>query len=143
MSKSNRMYKIFMTSMIVIIAGLLLACGVIAVKNSMRVKMSIPANPNFLIEIYIQKDGSETQNLVFKNYGDVQIKNGFSTLSGNKLIANGDEFVNAYGGDFSITIKNFTENMPMLVTVTSTATLANGNDGVPAEITAEKSAAVA
>ena len=143
MSKTNRMYKIFMTVMVTIIAGLLLACGVIAVKNSMRVKMSIPANPNFLIEIYIQKDGSETQNLVFKNYGDVQIKNGFSSLSGNKLIANGDDFIKAYGGDFSITIKNFTENMPMLVTVTSTATLANGNDGVPAEITAEKSAAVA
>jgi len=143
MSKANRLYKVFMTSMIIVIAGLLLACGVIAVKNSMRVKMSIPANPNFLIEIYIQKDGSETQNLVFKNYGDVQIKNGFSSLSGNKLIANGDDFIKAYGGDFSIIIKNFTENMPMLVTVTSTATLANGNDGVPAEITAEKSAAVA
>ncbi|MBQ4535488.1 MAG: InlB B-repeat-containing protein [Clostridia bacterium] len=142
MSKANRLYKIFMTSMIVIIAGILLACGVIAVKNSMRVKMSIPSNPNFLIEIYIQKDGSETKNLVFKNFGEVQIQNGISGLNANTLVAS-DDFVSLYGGDFSIIIKNFTENMPMLVTVTSTATLANGNDGAPAEINAEKSAAVA
>ena len=141
MSKTNRMYKIFMTVMVTIIAGLLLACGVIAVKNSMRVKMSIPANPNFLIEIYIQKDGSETQNLVFKNFGEVQIQNGISGLNANTLVAS-DNFITLYGGDFSIIIKNYTTTMGINVSVTSTATIEGGGDGVPAEITAVTSSAV-
>ena len=142
MSKGNRLYKIFMTSMIVIIAGLLLACGVIAVKNSMRVKMSIPANPNFLIEIYIQKDGSETQNLVFKNFDEIKIQNGISGINANTLIAS-DDFVTQYGGDFSIIIKNYTTTMGILASITSTATMDGDVPGVPAEITAEKAIAAA
>ena len=142
MSKANKLYKIFMTSMIVIIAGLLLACGVIAVKNSMRVKMSIPANPNFLIEIYIQKDGSEIQNLVFKNYDEIKIQNGISGINANTLIAS-DDFITRYGGDFSIIIKNYTTTMGILASITSTATMDGDVPGVPAEITAVKAIAAA
>jgi len=142
MSKANRLYKVFMTSMIIVIAGLLLACGVIAVKNSMRVKMSIPANPNFLIEIYIQKDGENTQNLVFKNFGEVQIQNGISGLNANTLVAS-DDFITLYGGDFSIIIKNYTTTMGILASITSTAIMDGDVPGVPAEITVDKAIAEA
>ena len=142
MSKANKLYKIFMTSMIVIIAGLLLACGVIAVKNSMRVKMSIPANPNFLIEIYIQKDGENTQNLVFKNFDEIKIQNGISGINTNTLIAS-DDFVTQYSGDFSIIIKNYTTTMGILASITSTATMDGDVPGVPAEITVDKAIAEA
>ena len=140
MSITKRLYKYFMVGMILATIGMLLAMGIIAVKNSMRVKMSIPATPNFLIEIYIQKDGESTKNLVFKNFGEVQIQNGISGLNANTLIAS-DDFATQYGGDFTIFIKNYTTTMGISVAVTSSATLENGSAGVPAEITAVTSIA--
>ena len=95
----------------------------------------------FLTAIYIQKDGENTQNLVFKNFGEVHIQNGFSGLNANTLVAS-DDFITLYGGDFSIIIKNYTTTMGINVSVTSTATIEGGGDGVPAEITAVTSSAV-
>ena len=147
MSKTNRMYKVFMTVMVTIIAGLLLACGVIAIQKSMKLNLSFQANPNFLFEVYIQKEGEGTANLVFRNFEDtanskeIVMQNGFSTLQSNTLSADGS-FFTTYGDEFSIIIANYTTTMGISVSVTSTATIEGGGDGVPAEITAITSSAV-
>ena len=70
MSKSNRMYKIFMTSMIVIIAGLLLATGIIAIQKQMKLKANIQFLPGVNVEIYVKNENNPTETLIFRNFED-------------------------------------------------------------------------
>jgi len=142
MSKTNRLYKIFMTSMIVIIAGLLLATGIIAIQKSMKMNLSFEANPNYLFEVYIQKSGDDTKKLVFRNYEKsasegVVMENGFSTLYGNTLTAD-DTFLETYGSDFEFIIENHTKNSGMRVSVTANSETEGGHEGILPTITEDK-----
>jgi len=142
MSKSDKLYKIFMTSMIVIIAGLLLATGIIAIQKSMKMNLSFEANPNYLFEVYIQKSGDDTKKLVFRNYEKsasegVVMENGFSTLYGNTLSAD-DTFLETYGSDFEFIIENHTKNSGMRVSVTANSETEGGYEGVLPTITEDK-----
>ena len=142
MSKSDRIYKIFMTTMIVIIAGILLATGIIAIQKSMKMNLSFETNPNYLFEVYIQKSGDDTKKLVFRNYEKsasegVVMENGFSTLYGNTLTAD-DTFLETYGGDFEFIIENHTKNSGMRVSVTANSETEGGHEGILPTITEDK-----
>ena len=142
MSKSDRMYKIFMTAMVVVIAGLLLATGIIAIQKSMKMNLSFEANPNYLFEVYIQKSGDDTKKLVFRNYEKsasegVVMENGFSTLYGNTLSAD-DTFLETYGSDFEFIIENHTKNSGMRVSVTANVETEGGHEGILPTITEDK-----
>ena len=54
MLKSEKVYKIFMTAMFVVIAGLLLASGIVAIQKSMKLNLSFDVKPTFLFEIYVR-----------------------------------------------------------------------------------------
>ena len=138
MDRTNRFYKIFITSMIVAIAIMLLASGIIALSKSMKLNLSFQANPNFHFEVYIQPQDSQSKNLVFRNFkkGNAEgegivMKNGLSTLKANTLSAD-SSFVDTYGSEFSIIIANYTAK-DIMVLITSTATTSEGA-GVPATI---------
>ena len=147
MDRTNRFYKIFITSMIVAIAIMLLASGIIALSKSMKLNLSFQANPNFHFEVYIQPQDSQSKNLVFRNFkkGNAEgegivMKNGLSTLKANTLSAD-SSFVDTYGSEFSIIIANYTAK-DIKVLITSTATTSEGA-GVPATIEAITPTAVA
>ncbi|MBR4407052.1 MAG: DUF285 domain-containing protein [Clostridia bacterium] len=145
MSKTNRIYKIFMTTMIVAIAGMLLAMGIIAAQKTMKLGVRFPSNPNYRLEIWIQKTGEDAQP-VFCNFEDeglnkqVEMQNGITSLDGNTISAD-NSFFTKYGNDFTLIIKNYTESTGIEVSMTSTATMLQGGNGIPAQIEAEKTAA--
>ena len=130
MTKSNRLYKIFMTTMIVIIAGMLLATGIIAIQKSMKLNVSMSMLPTANIEILV--GGAESETLLFRNFdkdtnNKVYVDTSKATLSGNTFSLK-DSFVNTYGSEFTIIVKNYS-NFPIKVGLSSTAT------GSPATIT--------
>ena len=77
MSKSNRIYKIFMTTMIVAIAGMLLAMGIIAAQKTMKLGVQFSSNPNYKLAIAINNE----ENVVFQNFDTVIMDNGISSLT--------------------------------------------------------------
>ena len=140
MSKTNKIYKIFMTTMIVAIAGMLLAMGIIAAQKTMKLGVRFPSNPNYRLEVWIEKYGG-TAEPVFCNFKDdalgkkVEMKNGITSLDGNTIVADNSFFTN-YENDFTIIIKNYTESTGIEVSMTSTATMLQGGNGIPAQIEA-------
>lgn len=134
MLKSEKVYKIFMTAMFVVIAGLLFASGIVAIQKSMKLNLSIDVKPTFLFEIYVEKDTQKYY--VFRNFEadgkPLKFGDGLESLQGNKLTANND-FLKDYGDTFSIVIANYSTDKDLKVTMTSTATTSEGN-GTPAEI---------
>ena len=140
MSKSNRIYKIFMTTMIVAIAGMLLAMGIIAAQKTMKLGVQFSSNPNYRLEVLIEKNGS-TAEPVFCNFEDdglgkqVEMKNGISSLDGNTIVAD-SSFFTKYENDFTIIIKNYTKTTGISVEMSSTAKIDSGADGIPAQIEA-------
>ncbi|MBR4406800.1 MAG: InlB B-repeat-containing protein [Clostridia bacterium] len=141
MSKSNRIYQTFMTSMIVAMAGMLIAMGVLAVSKSMKLTSSISMIPNAKIEMHIHNQGEEptSENLVFRNFasGDktVYVNESLSSLSANTLMLT-STFLQNLGNEFVITIFNYDTNNGLKVDATSNADLTSNTDisGVPAEI---------
>ena len=136
MSKTNRIYKIFMTTMIVAIAGMLLAMGIIAAQKTMKLGVQFSSNPNYKLAIAINNE----ENVVFQNFDNVIMDNGISSLNGNVLVAD-DEVFKDYGNDFTIIIKNYTESTGIEVSMTSTAKIDGGADGIPAQIENEDNTA--
>ena len=140
MSKTNKIYKIFMTTMIVAIAGMLLAMGIIAAQKTMKLGVRFSSNPNYRLEVWIEKNGS-TAEPVFCNFEDdglgkqVEMKNGISSLDGNTIVAD-SSFFTKYENDFTIIIKNYTKTTGIAVEMSSTAKIDGGADGVPAQIQA-------
>ena len=134
MLKSERIYKVLMTTMIAVIIGLLLATGIIAIQKSMKLNLSFNVQPTFLFEIYVEKDSQK--EYVFRNFEadgkPLKFGDGLESLQGNKLTANND-FLKDYGDTFSIVIANYSTDKDLKVTMTSTATTSEGN-GTPAEI---------
>ena len=98
MSKSNKLYKIFMTSMIVIIAGLLLATGIIAVQKHLKLKMEIAFQPGVQCAIGVVNFKTGDEIMFLKNFedenGSVEVNGGI--LDGSKLILTQD-IVETYG----------------------------------------------
>ena len=137
MSKTNKIYKIFMTTMIVAIAGMLLAMGIIAAQRTMKVNVAFPANPYYKIEIWIQKNGDE-EKLAFCNFEDkdldkeIVMQNGISSLDGNTIQAN-NSFFTKYENEFYIIIKNYTESTGIEVSMSSTGQVDENTAGIPAQ----------
>ena len=131
MSKTNRIYKLFMATMIVAIAGMLLAMGIIAAQKTMKLGVQFSSNPNYKLVIAI----NNADNIVFKNFDTVIMDKGISNLKGDTLIADDDVFKD-YGNDFTIIIKNYTESTGIQVAMESTAKIDGGADGIPAQIQA-------
>ena len=139
MDRTNRFYKIFITSMIVAIAVMLLASGIIALSKSMKLNMSINITPNFKLEVCI----NEVNNVIFRNFADettgktIEVKNGISGIQGSNLIVD-DKAFKDYGNEFTLIIINYTTTTGIEVEMTSTATMTGGGIGVPAEIESSK-----
>ena len=141
MKKRLNYYNIFMTAMFVVIAGLLLASGIVAVQKSMKLNLSFQANPNFQIEVRILKEGETGEgDLIFKNFGETTIHSEITSLNGITLNAS-DNFISKFGSDFTLIVKNYTKDIILQVGVTSTAETITGAEGVPAEVTTIKSEA--
>ncbi|MBR4407988.1 MAG: BspA family leucine-rich repeat surface protein [Clostridia bacterium] len=141
MSKSNRIYKIFMTTMIVAIAGMLLAMGIIAAQKTMKLGVQFSSNPNYKLEVFL----NDEETLIFRNFADtsgktVKMDNGITSLNGDTLIADEEAFKD-YGNDFTIIIKNYTKTTGISVEMSSTAKIDSGADGIPAQIEAIKNTA--
>lgn len=138
MSKTNRLYKIFMTSMIVIIAGMLLATGIIAIQKSMKLNAKIQMLPFADIEIWAENEESEI--LLFRNFDkseedEISVNKDYTSISGNTLALK-DLFVTTFETEFTITVKNFSSH-GVKVDLSSTATVEGLENatGVPATIT--------
>ena len=142
MSKSSRIYKIFMATMIVAIAGMLLAMGIIAAQKTMKLGVQFSSNPNYKLEVFINNE----QTLIFRNFADnetgkaVKMDNGITSLNGDTLVADEEAF-KGYGNDFTIIIKNYTEATGIKIDMESTAKIDSGADGIPAQIEAIKNTA--
>ena len=138
MSKSNRMYKIFMTTMIVIIAGLLLATGIIAIQKQMKMKVSFSATPSIFCQIDVKANGADdsTYTTIFNNNGEAIIGTGIE-LSGNSLLFS-DTFASAYattlGTSFVLKITNLMTENGLKVTASGTGATSN-----PTYVTMKKS----
>ena len=132
MTKQEKIYRIFMTSMIVIIAGLLLATGIIAIQKSIRVKMGIQFLPGVNVEIYVKNDTYTEYELLFRNYV-IDEENGifantdYCVLSTGTLQLN-DTFFERYENNFTLKIYN-NSGFDILTTITGRAT-ANVEGGV-------------
>ena len=137
MLKSERLYKIFITSMIVLIAGLLLATGIIALKNSMRMKIGVEMYPNFKIEVCI----NEVDNVVFRNFDDLVTNNGISGLSGNTLTMD-NSFFDTYEKSFVVIIKNYTTDGAFQVGASADVYVDGVHEGVEPNITENKKSAI-
>ena len=142
MSKTNKIYKIFMTTMIVAIAGMLLAMGIIAAQKTMKLGVQFSSNPSYKLEVFINNE----QTLIFRNFADtsgktVKMDNGITSLNGDTLVADEEAF-KGYGNDFTIIIKNYTESTGIEVSMESTAKIDGGADGIPAQIEAIKDKAI-
>ena len=104
MTKQEKIYRIFMTSMIVIIAGLLLATGIIAVQKSMKLSVGVSITPSMLCKITDSSDNVLFCNTT-KNSQSLYVTKGAS-ISGNMLTLN-KSFSNL-GGEFALKIYNYT-----------------------------------
>ena len=120
MTKQEKIYRIFMTSMIVIIAGLLLATGIIAVQKSMKLSVGVSITPSMLCKIT-----DSSNNVLFcnttKNSQSLYVTEGAS-ISGNMLTLN-KSFSNL-GGEFALKIYNYTtvETSGNVIKVTASGT---------------------
>ena len=142
MNKTNRIYKIFMTTMIVAIAGMLLAMGIIAAQKTMKLSTSIDFLPGVNIELYVKNDSGEV--LLFRNFQDTSDQQNkkyvtydatLCSMKGNTFTMK-QAFLNTYGNDFSLIIKNYSA-FAVKVDITSTAiTEVEGvsQNGIPAEV---------
>jgi len=113
MSKSDRIYKIFMSTMVVVIAGLLLATGIIAIQKQMRMKVSFSATPSIELQIDMKTMGADdsTYTKIFNNKESAYIGAGLS-LSGNTLYFT-EDFAKSYSGEigasFTLRITNLND----------------------------------
>ena len=120
MSKSDKLYKIFMTTMIVAIAVMLLASGIIAVQKSMKLKVGVSITPSMLCKITDSDDNVLFCNTT-KNNQTLYVTEGAS-ISGNMLTLN-KSFSNL-GGEFALKIYNYTtvETSGNVIKVTASGT---------------------
>ena len=100
MQKRISFFQIFMTIMSVIIAGLLLATGMIAVQKSMRLNLSFKASPVVYCELKIGEE------VIFNNKTS-KIGGGVESISGNTLTFNKEKLACTIGlTTFNLTITN-------------------------------------
>ena len=132
MSKASKLYKVFMTAMIVAIAGMLLASGLIALQKSMKLNLSFNMNPNIFCRIDASIGDNTSYNTIFCNTPDnATIGAGWSG-NGNTLTftnSSADMVKTVY-----LKIWNHTETRVMIETtnhtsVISAGTLATGTQG--------------
>ena len=98
MSKGNRLYKTFMTTMIVIIAGLLLATGIIAIQKHLKLKMEVAFQPGVNVEIGVLNPETFEEVLILRNFddgADKHVEVNQAVLQGSKLTLT-EEFINTY-----------------------------------------------
>ena len=112
MSKSGKIYKSFMTIMIVAIAAMLIAMGIIAIQKNLKLKTSIDFLPGINVEIFVKNEDNLTEQLIFRNFQDtsssksIEYNPTYCELSGNTLTMNSN-FVNTFGNNFTLRIKNY------------------------------------
>ena len=121
-----------MTSMIVIIAGMLIAMGIIAIQKSIRVKMNVDFFPGVDVEIYVNDENT----LLFRNFEDkltsksIEYNATYCTLAATTLTLN-TNFTTAYGNNFTLIIKNYSD-FAVTTTITATATAQIGEEQINA-----------
>ena len=132
MSKASKLYKVLMTAMIVAIAGMLLASGIIALQKSMKLNLSFNMNPNIFCRIDASIGDNTSYNTIFCNTpNNATIGAGWSG-NGNTLTftnSSTDMVKTVY-----LKIWNHTETRVMIETtnhtsVISAGTLATGTQG--------------
>lgn len=119
MKKKLNYYNIFMTAMMVVIAGLLLATGIIALQKSMNMKVGVNITPSH--EIRIDYGGETIFCNTTKDSAGIKVASGY-TLSGNTLTFT-QEFI-SIGETFALTIYNYNTSY-LQVSVSGTG--ASGN----------------
>lgn len=132
MSKADKWYKIFMVSMIVAMAGMLIATGIIAIQKSMKLKASFDFITGVDVEIYVNEENEE--GLIFSNYENglkgIYVNATYCSLSATNLTFN-NAFVTAYGNNFTLIVKNYS-SFTIQTEITSTATAIVGGNSVNA-----------
>jgi len=119
MKKKLNYYNIFMTAMMVVIAGLLLATGIIALQKSMNMKVGVNITPSH--EIRIDYGGETIFCNTTKDSAGIKVASGY-TLNGNTLTFT-QEFI-SIGETLALTIYNYNTSY-LQVSVSGTA--ASGN----------------
>ena len=131
-TKSTNWYRILMTSMILAMAGMLIAMGVIAIQKSIRVKMSVDFLPGVDVEIYVNDENT----LLFRNFEDkstsksIEYNATYCTLAATTLTLN-TNFTMAYGNNFTLIIKNYSD-FAVTTTITATTTAQIGEEQINA-----------
>ena len=125
MKKKVGFYQIFMVSMILAMAGMLLAMGVIAIQKSLRMNASVDYFPGIDVEIFVKNEDNPDEELIFRNFEDpetsksIEYNPTYCELSANTLTMN-DRFVSDYENNFTLVIKNYS-NLTFSVEITSTS----------------------
>ena len=119
MKRRISFFQIFMTIMSVIIAGLLLASGIIALQKSMNMKVGVNITPSH--EIRIDYGGETIFCNTTKDSGGIKVASGY-TLNGNTLTFT-QEFI-SIGQTFALIIYNYNTSY---LQVTISGTGATGN----------------
>ena len=136
MVKSNKLYKLFMTAMVVAIAGMLIAMGIIAIQKNLKLKTSIDFIPGVDVEILVKNEDNPTEQLIFRNFEDVETSKSieynptYCSISGNTLTLN-NNFTTAFGNNFTIIIKNYS-SFKIETNITSTTTAKIGQESINA-----------
>ena len=133
MKKKLNYYNIFMTAMMVVIAGLLLATGIIALQKSMNLKVGVNITPSH--EIRIDYGGETIFCNTTKDSTGIKVAGGF-TLSGNTLTFT-QEFI-SIGETFALTIYNYNTSY-LQVSVSGTGASGNTLTIAPYSTTASSS----
>lgn len=119
MKKKLNYYNIFMTAMIVVIAGMLLATGIIAMQKSMNMKIGVNITPSH--EIRIVYGGETIFCNTTKDGNQLQVASGYA-LNANTLTFT-QEFL-SIGQTFALTIYNYNTSY-LQVSVSGTGSSGN------------------
>ena len=114
MKKRLNYYNIFMTALFVVIAGLLLASGIVAIQKSMKLNLAVKMNPSISCKINASFDGGESYKEVFSNVeGDTAIGANW-LISGNTLTYD-NTAEGSMGMTVKLTVQNLTPNTKVMI----------------------------
>ena len=102
-------YQILMTSMILVMAGMLFAMGIIAIQNHLKLNVGFVLQPGIKCEIYVSNTDGSNQTLILRNFDggeDMPIEVNEGVLQGSKLTLS-QNFIETYGDEFALVIYNY------------------------------------
>ena len=110
MSRTSKLYKLLVVSIMVVMAGILVTMGIIAIQKNLKLKMGVDFLPGVNIEIFVKNEDNPDEALIFRNFEDVgksiEYNPTYCSISGTTLTMNAD-FSATFGNNFSFVIKNF------------------------------------